>query len=65
MDGRAAAGAAVGLGVNIAAFFVLHGGDRENLNMRGAILHVLGDLLGAAAVIGMLAIVSLFAAVYA
>ena len=25
---------------------VLHGGDRESLNMRGAILHVLGDLLG-------------------
>lgn len=43
--------AAVGLGVNIAAFFVLHGGDRENLNMRGAILHVLGDLLGSVAAI--------------
>lgn len=40
-----------GLLVNIAAFFVLHGGDRESLNMRGAILHVLGDMLGSAAAI--------------
>lgn len=43
--------AAAGLLVNIASFFVLHGGDRESLNMRGAILHVLGDLLGSAAAI--------------
>lgn len=41
--------ALVGLGINIAAFFVLHGGDRENLNMRGAMLHVMGDLLGSVA----------------
>lgn len=38
--------AAAGLLVNIAAFFILHGGDRANLNMRGALLHVLGDMLG-------------------
>lgn len=38
--------AAAGLVVNIAAFYVLHGGDREGLNMRGAILHVVGDMLG-------------------
>lgn len=43
--------AVLGLLVNIAAFFVLHGGDRESLNMRGAILHVLGDLLGSVAAI--------------
>ncbi|MDZ7768912.1 MAG: cation transporter [Woeseiaceae bacterium] len=30
---------------------MLHGGDRENLNMRGAALHVLGDLLGSVAAI--------------
>ena len=30
---------------------MLHGGDRESLNMRGAILHVLGDLLGSVAAI--------------
>ncbi len=41
--------ALIGLCVNIAAFFVLHGGDRESLNMRGALLHVLGDLLGSVA----------------
>ena len=38
--------AAAGLVVNIAAFALLHGGSRENLNLRGAALHVLGDLLG-------------------
>lgn len=38
--------AAAGLAVNVLAFYVLHGGDREGLNMRGAILHVVGDLLG-------------------
>jgi cobalt-zinc-cadmium efflux system protein len=41
--------AGIGLVVNIAAFLVLHGGDRESLNMRGAILHVVGDLLGSVA----------------
>ncbi|NIP73546.1 MAG: cation transporter [Gammaproteobacteria bacterium] len=41
--------AAVGLMVNVAAFAILHGGDRENLNVRAAILHVLGDLLGSVA----------------
>ncbi len=40
-----------GLLVNVAAFFVLHGGSRDDLNMRGAILHVLGDLLGSVAAI--------------
>ena len=43
--------AALGLLVNLAAFWILHGGDRENLNMRGAALHVLGDLLGSVAAI--------------
>jgi len=38
--------AAAGLAANIAAFLVLHGGDRRNLNLRGAALHVAGDLLG-------------------
>jgi cobalt-zinc-cadmium efflux system protein len=40
-----------GLASNIAAFFILHGGNRENLNLRGAWLHVLGDMLGSAAAI--------------
>jgi cobalt-zinc-cadmium efflux system protein len=43
--------AGLGLLVNIAAFALLHGGDRENLNIRGAALHVLGDLLGSVAAI--------------
>ena len=30
---------------------VLHGGDQDNLNIRGAALHVLGDLLGSVAAI--------------
>lgn len=43
--------AVAGLVVNIAAFLVLHRGDRENVNLRGAALHVLGDLLGSVAAI--------------
>jgi cobalt-zinc-cadmium efflux system protein len=38
--------AIVGLVANAAAFFILSGGTRENLNVRSAWLHVLGDLLG-------------------
>lgn len=34
-----------GLLSNIIAFAILHGGSRENLNMRSAWLHVLGDLV--------------------
>jgi len=43
--------AAAGLLVNIVAFLILHGGDQENLNVRGAMLHVMGDLLGSVAAI--------------
>lgn len=43
--------AAAGLVVNIIAFIVLHGGDRDNLNIRGAAIHVAGDLLGSIAAI--------------
>jgi cobalt-zinc-cadmium efflux system protein len=38
--------ALTGLAVNCAVLWMLHGGDRHNLNIRGAVLHVLGDLLG-------------------
>jgi cobalt-zinc-cadmium efflux system protein len=41
--------AVAGLAVNIAAFLILHGADRANINIRGASLHVLGDLLGSLA----------------
>jgi len=43
--------AVLGLIVNVIAFVVLHGGDRDNLNIRGAALHVAGDLLGSIAAI--------------
>lgn len=43
--------AVAGLLVNIAAFALLHSGDRDNLNIRGAALHVAGDLLGSVAAI--------------
>ncbi len=41
--------AALGLAVNLAAARLLHGG--KGLNVRGALLHVLGDLLGSVAAI--------------
>lgn len=41
--------AAVGLIANLVAFAILRGGDRESLNMRGAYLEVLGDLIGSVA----------------
>ncbi len=43
--------AVFGLIVNIISYVILHGGDMRNLNMRGAALHVLGDMLGSAGAI--------------
>lgn len=43
--------AVVGLLVNLIAFAILHAGNRDNLNVRGALTHVLGDLLGSLAAI--------------
>ncbi len=40
-----------GLIVNLIVFKILMGADQENLNIRGAVLHVLGDLLGSVAAI--------------
>ncbi|MHC4875203.1 MAG: cation diffusion facilitator family transporter [Planctomycetota bacterium] len=40
-----------GLLVNIAGLFILHGGREENLNVRGAWLHVASDALGSVAAI--------------
>ncbi|HUD95994.1 MAG TPA: cation diffusion facilitator family transporter [Woeseiaceae bacterium] len=51
--------AAGGLLVNFVVFLILHGGDRENLNMRGAMLHVIGDLLGSIAAISAAVVVIL------
>lgn len=43
--------AVMGLMVNIGVFAILHRGDQGNLNLHGALLHVLGDLLGSVAAI--------------
>ncbi|MEM6368469.1 MAG: cation diffusion facilitator family transporter [Myxococcota bacterium] len=43
--------AVAGLLVNLVALAILAGGDRHNLNVRGAILHVIGDLLASLAAI--------------
>lgn len=40
-----------GLAVNLIVFKILTGADQDNLNIRGAVLHVLGDLLGSIAAI--------------
>jgi cobalt-zinc-cadmium efflux system protein len=49
--------AALGLAVNGVVFLVLHGGDRQSLNLRGAVLHVVGDLLGSVATIAAASII--------
>ena len=43
--------AVAGLAVNLLSFWVLHSGSSENLNVRAAALHVMGDLLGSVAAI--------------
>ncbi len=43
--------ATIGLLVNIVAFLILHRGQEQNLNIRGASMHVLSDLLGSVAAI--------------
>jgi len=50
VDGGIMVGVAIaGLLVNIVAFWLLRGADRENLNVRGAAIHVLGHVLGSVA----------------
>lgn len=44
--------AMVGLGINIAGALILRGGDQGDGNLRGALLHVMGDLLGSVGAIG-------------
>jgi cobalt-zinc-cadmium efflux system protein len=38
--------AVLGLVVNVVVFFVLSRGDKDHVNIRGAMVHVIGDLLG-------------------
>ena len=42
---------ALGLVGNLVSLVVLSGGDRGNMNLRGAMLHVLGDALGSVGVL--------------
>lgn len=46
LGGLMLAVAVAGLAVNLIALRILHGGDQDNLNLRAAALHVMGDLLG-------------------
>ena len=50
---------AVGLVGNLVSLAVLAGGDRGNLNVRAAVLHVLGDALGSLAVMAAAGVVLL------
>jgi cobalt-zinc-cadmium efflux system protein len=43
--------AIAGLAVNTIAFFMLHGGDKDNLNIQAALLHVIGDILASLAAV--------------
>jgi cobalt-zinc-cadmium efflux system protein len=49
--------ALAGLVSNIVALWILYGADRENLNIRGALLHVAGDALGSVAALIAAAII--------
>lgn len=49
-----------GLIVNLIAAKLLHPGHKHDLNLRGAFLHVLGDLMGSAAAIAAGVLIALF-----
>jgi cobalt-zinc-cadmium efflux system protein len=51
LTGPMLAVAVLGLAVNIGVFLVLRRGDTDHVNIRGAMLHVVGDLLGSLAAI--------------
>jgi cobalt-zinc-cadmium efflux system protein len=51
LGGPMLAVAVLGIAVNVAAYAALHGAERDNLNIRGALLHVVGDLLGSVAAV--------------
>ncbi len=51
--------ASLGLAVNVLAAWLLHGAAAESLNVRGAYLHVLGDLLGSVGAIAAAAVILL------
>lgn len=47
----------IGLAVNVVAFLILYGAETANLNIRGATVHVLGDLFGSIGAIVAAAII--------
>jgi cobalt-zinc-cadmium efflux system protein len=49
--------AGLGLAINVAVFLVLQDGSRENLNLRGAVLHVISDMFGSAAALAAAAVI--------
>jgi cobalt-zinc-cadmium efflux system protein len=51
--------ATAGLVVNAVGLALLHGHSHHDLNVRGAYLHVLGDLLGSVGVLGAAAVIAL------
>ena len=51
--------AGLGLIVNIGAFALFHGANRDNLNVRGALLHVVSDMLGSVAAVSAALIIML------
>jgi cobalt-zinc-cadmium efflux system protein len=58
LGGLMLAVAVAGLVVNVVAFAILHRGDRGNMNVRGAALHVFGDMLGSIAAIVAAVVIS-------
>lgn len=59
LGGPMLAVAVVGLAVNLIALRLLHGGHHHDLNLKAAMLHVLGDLLGSVAAIAAAAVILL------
>jgi cobalt-zinc-cadmium efflux system protein len=57
LGGPVVAIAGIGLLVNLGAFWLLHGADRDNLNVQGAMFHVVGDLLGSVAALAAGAVI--------
>jgi cobalt-zinc-cadmium efflux system protein len=59
LGGPMLAVAVLGLLVNLVVLGLLHGGHHQDLNVRAAMLHVLGDLLGSVAAIAAASIILL------
>lgn len=49
--------AVLGLSVNALVFYILNKGEKDHLNIKGAVLHVMGDMLGSMAAIGAAVII--------